>query len=113
GTDSAHGDDTGTLKELVASWVNIERRPTPLIRTDDKHHRGFVSDACGELLCPTEWCWDDPVVKAGICDRTTTFIVSENSWLSFMYENYDADPNNLECGLMKSKLLIMASSLIF
>ncbi|KAG1785822.1 uncharacterized protein HD556DRAFT_1313989 [Suillus plorans] len=33
GADSARGDDTGTLKELVASWVNIECHPTTLIRT--------------------------------------------------------------------------------
>jgi hypothetical protein len=51
-------------------------------------------------------------VRAGIRDRTTSFIVSENSWPIFMYENYEADAKNLECGLMKSKLLIMVSDLI-
>ncbi|KAG1859856.1 hypothetical protein C8R48DRAFT_605404, partial [Suillus tomentosus] len=106
-TDSARGDDTGTLKELVASWVNIECRPTPLLRADDKHRRGFVSDACGQLLCPAEWHWDDPIIKAGICDCTVTFIVSENSWLSFMHENHEADLKNLERGLMKSKLWLI------
>ncbi|KAG2060725.1 hypothetical protein BDR06DRAFT_1002594 [Suillus hirtellus] len=60
GADSACGDDMGTLKELVASWVNIEFHPTPLISTNDKHHRGFVNNTCGKLLCPAEWCWDDP-----------------------------------------------------
>jgi hypothetical protein len=30
-----------------------------------------------------------------------------------MYENYQADAKNLECGLFKSKLLVMVSSLIF
>ncbi|KAG1842289.1 hypothetical protein C8R48DRAFT_554365, partial [Suillus tomentosus] len=113
GADSARGDDTGTLKELVASWVNIECRPTPLLRADDKHRRGFVSDACGKLLCPAEWHWDDPIVKAGIRDRTVTFIVSENSWPSYMYEDYEADSKNLERGLMKSKLLVMAFKAIF
>jgi hypothetical protein len=50
-------------------------------------------------------------VKAGIRDRTTAFIVSENSWPSFMYENYEADANNLERGLFKSRLLVMVSGL--
>ncbi|KAG1775758.1 hypothetical protein EV702DRAFT_972623 [Suillus placidus] len=122
GADTAHGDDTGTLKELVASWVNNDCRPTPLIRIGDKHHHGFVSDACGKLLCPAEWRWDDPVqvivfvtciIRAGIRDRTAAFIVSENSWPLFMYQDYEADINNLECGLMKSKLLIMAFKAIF
>ncbi|KAG1848798.1 hypothetical protein C8R48DRAFT_778736 [Suillus tomentosus] len=113
GADSARGDDTGTLKDLVASWINILCCLTPLIRTDDKHHRGFVNDACGQLLCPAEWRWEDPVVKAGIRNRTTSFIVSENSWPTFMYENYEADAKNLEHGLMKSKLLVMGFKAIF
>ncbi|KAG1896320.1 uncharacterized protein F5891DRAFT_958819 [Suillus fuscotomentosus] len=113
GVDSARGDDTGTLKELVASWVNIDCHPTPLIRTDDKHHRGFVNDACGRMLCPAEWRWDDPVVRAGIRDRTTAYIVSENSWPLFMYEGYEASVKNLERGLMKSKLLVMGFKAIF
>ncbi|KAG1761463.1 hypothetical protein EDD22DRAFT_954024 [Suillus occidentalis] len=104
GADSACGDDTATLKELVASWVNIECHLTTLIRSDNKHHHGFVSDACGRLLCPAEWSWEDPVVRAGICDCTIAFIVSENSWPSYMYENYKADAANLEHGLMKLKL---------
>ncbi|KAG1814160.1 hypothetical protein EV424DRAFT_1326209 [Suillus variegatus] len=103
----------GTLKDLVASWVNVEYCPTPLIRPDDKYHRGFMSDACGKLLCPAEWCWDDPLVRAGIRDRTTAFIIFENLWPSFMYKNYEADAKNLECGLMKSKLLVMAFKAIF
>ncbi|KAG2740047.1 hypothetical protein P692DRAFT_20881304 [Suillus brevipes Sb2] len=113
GADSARGDDTGTLKELVASWVNIEFNPTTLIRPDDKHHRGFANDASGKLLCPAEWRWEDPVVRAGICDRTTAFIVSENSWPSFLYEAYEADASNLERGLFKSKLLVMGFKAIF
>ncbi|KAG1772183.1 hypothetical protein EV702DRAFT_1201571 [Suillus placidus] len=113
GADSARGDDTGTLKDLVVSWVNIQCCPTPLIRADDKHHRGFVNDPCGKLLCPAEWCWEDPTVRAGICGRTTSFIVSENSWPAFMYENYEANAENLEHGLMKSKLLVMGFKAIF
>ncbi|KAG2089425.1 hypothetical protein BD769DRAFT_1372058, partial [Suillus cothurnatus] len=113
GADSARGDDTATLKELVASWLNNEFRPIPLISAGDKHHRGFVSDICGKLLCPAEWSWEDPVIRAGIRDRTTAFIVSENSWPLFMYQNCEADANNLEHGLMKSKLLVMGFKAIF
>ncbi|KAG1895065.1 uncharacterized protein F5891DRAFT_1194569 [Suillus fuscotomentosus] len=100
GTDSARGDDTATLKELVGSWVNTECHPSLLIRPNDKH---------GQV----EWRWEDPVVRAGICDRTTAFIVSENSWPSFMYENYKVDATNLERGLFKSKLLVMGFKAIF
>ncbi|KAG2089536.1 hypothetical protein BD769DRAFT_1372030 [Suillus cothurnatus] len=113
GADSACGDDMGTLKELMASWVNIEFHPIPLISTTNKHHRGFVNDICGKLLCPAEWCWGDPVVRAGIRDCMTAFIVSENSWPLFMYQNCAADAGNLEHGLMKSKLLVMGLKALF
>ncbi|KAG1805946.1 uncharacterized protein BJ212DRAFT_1283143, partial [Suillus subaureus] len=74
---------------------------------------GFAHDACSKLLCPAEWRWEDPIVKASIHDHTTAFIVSENSWLSFMYENYEADAMNLDHGLFKSKLLVMGFKAIF
>ncbi|KAG1878561.1 hypothetical protein C8R48DRAFT_584519, partial [Suillus tomentosus] len=113
GADAARGDDTSSLKDLVAGWVNQEFRPSPLIRTDDKHSRGFVSDICGKLLCPAEWDWDQPRVKAGIRDRTLEYIVSENSWPLFMYENYRANGDNLEEGFLKSKLLVLAFKAVF
>ncbi|KAG2737341.1 hypothetical protein P692DRAFT_201733363, partial [Suillus brevipes Sb2] len=113
GADAARGDDTSSLKDLVAGWVNQEFRPSPLIRPDDKHSRGFSSDVCGKLLCPSEWDWDQTRVKAGIRDRTTEFIVSENSWPLFMYENYTVNPENLEEGFLKSKLLVLAFKAIF
>jgi hypothetical protein len=59
GADAARGDDTSTLKDLVATWVNQDFSPSRLIRSDDKHSRGFVNDICGKLLCPSEMDWDD------------------------------------------------------
>ncbi|KAG1763644.1 hypothetical protein EV702DRAFT_1051745 [Suillus placidus] len=113
GADAARGDDTSCLKDLVATWVNQDFCPSPLIRPDDKHLHGFASDICGKLLCPAKWDWDQNRVKAGIHDRTTEYIVSENSWPLFMYENYTVNRNNLEEGLLKSKLLVLAFKAIF
>ncbi|KAG1720565.1 hypothetical protein EDD22DRAFT_962791 [Suillus occidentalis] len=113
GADAAHGDDTSTLKELVAAWVNQEFRPTPLIKPHDKHSRGFVSDICGKLLCPAEWDWSQDSVKAGIRDRTTEYIISENSWPLFVYENYQVNSNDLEEGFLKSRLLVLAFKAVF
>ncbi|KAG2145713.1 hypothetical protein BD769DRAFT_1738581 [Suillus cothurnatus] len=113
GADAARGDDTSCLKDLVAAWVNQDFRPSPLIRPDDKHSRGFASDICGKLLCPSEWDWTQDRVKAGIRDRTIKYIVSENSWPLFLYENYAVNCDNLEEGLLKSKLLVLAFKAIF
>jgi hypothetical protein len=60
GADSARGDDTSKLKGLVSEWVNRELKPDPQVDREDKHCRGFVSDACGRLLCPTEMDWNNP-----------------------------------------------------
>jgi len=38
GMDSAHGDNTKTLKDLRATWVDVKYSPTPLIRPGNKHH---------------------------------------------------------------------------
>ncbi|KAG1816213.1 hypothetical protein EV424DRAFT_1348290 [Suillus variegatus] len=113
GADAARGDDTSCLKDLVAIWINQDFHPSPLIRPDDKHSRGFTSDICGKLLCPAEWDWDQTRVKAGIRDRTAEFIVSENSWPLFLYEKYTVNRDNLEEGLLKSKLLVLAFKAIF
>jgi hypothetical protein len=59
GADAARGDDTSSLKELVATWLNQDFRPATLIKPNDKHLRGFASDICGGLLCPAEWDWAD------------------------------------------------------
>ncbi|KAG1745579.1 hypothetical protein EDD22DRAFT_958493 [Suillus occidentalis] len=113
GADAARGDDTSTLKELVAAWVNQEFRPSPLIQPHDKYSRGFASDICGRLLCPAEWDWNEDNVKAGIRDRTTEYIVSENSWPLFVYENYQVNSNDLEEGFLKSRLLVLAFKAVF
>ncbi|KAG1900167.1 uncharacterized protein F5891DRAFT_1034487 [Suillus fuscotomentosus] len=94
GADAARGDDTSTLKDLIASWL------------DDKQMRGFVRDICGNLLCPSE-------VKAGIRDRTVDYIVLENSWPLFLYEKYMVNYGNLKQGLFKSKILVQAFKAIF
>ncbi|KAG2753039.1 hypothetical protein P692DRAFT_201706431 [Suillus brevipes Sb2] len=113
GADAARGDDTSTLKDLVATWVNQDFRPSCPLNADDKHSRGFAHDTCGMLLCPAEWDWSDARVKVGIRDRTSEYIVSENSWPLFLYENYSVDSSDLEKGLFKSKILVKAFKATF
>ncbi|KAG1840010.1 hypothetical protein C8R48DRAFT_621288 [Suillus tomentosus] len=113
GADAARGDDTSKLKSLVADWVNREFNPNPPVDPEDKHHRGFINDASGRLLCPTELDWNNPIVRAGIRDRADGYVVMEMSWPAFLYEKYSADQNNLEEGLFKGTLLLQAFKAIF
>ncbi|KAG1721680.1 hypothetical protein EDD22DRAFT_790626 [Suillus occidentalis] len=113
GADAGRGDDTSTLKDLVAAWVNQDFHPASILRSDDKHSHGFVHDVCGKLLCPAEWDWNNDRVKAGIRERTMDYIVSENSWPLFVYENYVVSSSDLEQGLFKSRILVQAFKATF
>ncbi|KAG2146226.1 hypothetical protein DEU56DRAFT_731599 [Suillus clintonianus] len=113
GADSARGDDTSKLKALVADWVNREFKPNPPVDSDDKHSRGFTNDVCGMLLCPAELDWKNPVVKAAIRDRAEGHIVTDLSFPAYLYEGYTANPDDLEEGLFKGKLLIQGYKAVF
>ncbi|KAG1739680.1 hypothetical protein EDB19DRAFT_1908704 [Suillus lakei] len=113
GADSARGDDTSKLKTLVSKWVNRELKPDPPVDMDDKHTRGFINDACGKLLCPTELDWNNPAVKAGIRDRAEGYIVTDLSFPAYLYEKYAANLDNLEDGLFKGKILIQSYKAVF
>ncbi|KAG1875631.1 hypothetical protein DFJ58DRAFT_721451 [Suillus subalutaceus] len=113
GADAARGDDTSTLKDLIAAWVNEDFRPSALLRSDSKQLHGFAHDVWGKLLCPAEWNLSDDRVRAGIRDRTSDHIVSENSWPLFVYENYSFNSDDLEKGLFRSKILVQAFKAIF
>jgi hypothetical protein len=53
----AHGDDTSTLKDLVAAWINQSFHLSNLLKSNDKQSQGFAHNICGKLLCPAEWDW--------------------------------------------------------
>ncbi|KAG1778780.1 hypothetical protein EV702DRAFT_967139, partial [Suillus placidus] len=101
------------LKTLIAHWVNREFKPNPSVDSDDKHSRGFISDACGRLLCPAELDWNSLVIRAGIRDCSEGYIVTDLSFPAFLYEKYTADPDNLEEGLFKGKILVQGYKAVF
>ncbi|KAG2095696.1 uncharacterized protein F5147DRAFT_717834 [Suillus discolor] len=113
GADGARGDDTSKLKTLVSEWVNQEFKPEPPVDPDDKHSRGFINDACGRLLCPAEIDWNDPIARAGIRDRTDGHIVTDLSFPAFLYDKYTTNPDDLEEGLFKGKILLQAYKAVF
>ncbi|KAG2154312.1 uncharacterized protein EDB93DRAFT_1081598 [Suillus bovinus] len=100
-----------TLTEPEPDHFRTE--PDFSITTGDKQMHGFTHDACGRLLCPAEWDWSQDCVKAGIRNRTSDYIISENSWLLFVYENYSVNSRDLEQGLFRSKILVQAFKAIF
>ncbi|KAG1759553.1 hypothetical protein EDD22DRAFT_849157 [Suillus occidentalis] len=97
GADSARGDDTSKLKALVAEWVNQEFKPDSALDSDDKHTRGFSNDT----------------VRAGIRDHLEGFVVMDLSFPTYLYDKYAANPDDLEEGLFKGKILVQGYKAIF
>ncbi|KAG2120361.1 hypothetical protein BD769DRAFT_1671794 [Suillus cothurnatus] len=93
GADAARGDDTSTLKDLSRCLAQLKTftRPSYL----------------------AEWDWGNNRVKVGIRERTSDYIVSENSWPLFLYEGYKINGDNLEQGLFMSKILVQAFKAVF
>lgn len=61
-----------------------------------------------------KWCIQNPEknysnvtsVKAGIRDRADGYTVTDMSFPAFVYEKYTANPDDLEDGLFKGKILL-------
>ncbi|KAG2336221.1 hypothetical protein BDR05DRAFT_1006059 [Suillus weaverae] len=113
GADSAQGDDTSKLKTLIAEWVNREFKPNHPVDSDNKHSCGFSNDACGRLLCRAEFDWNNPAIKAGIQDRSEGYIVTDLSFLVFLYDKYQSNLDDLEEGLFKGRILLQGYKAVF
>ncbi|KAG2109363.1 uncharacterized protein F5147DRAFT_773175 [Suillus discolor] len=113
GADSARGNDTSKLKTLVSEWLNRDFKPDPPVDPEDKHSRGFTHNVCSMLLCPAELDWNDPVVRAGIRDRSEGYVVTDLSFPTFLYDKYAANPHDLEEGLFKGKILLQGYKAVF
>ncbi|KAG1787335.1 uncharacterized protein HD556DRAFT_1448824 [Suillus plorans] len=113
-SDGARGDDSASLKRSVAEWL-MERTPAPnpAIHKQDKSGRGFYNDVTGGLLCPVDYDWSNPTVRASIQDYHPDHRITACSWPSFLYEDGGYDPQNPTKGLLKGKLLIKAFKRVF
>ncbi|KAG1797276.1 uncharacterized protein BJ212DRAFT_1289779, partial [Suillus subaureus] len=113
GADSAQGDNTSKLKGLVSKWVNQEFKPDPLVDPNDKHSRRFTNDACGRLLCPAELNWNDPMIPKTHYRSEACYVVTDLSFPTYLYDKYTANPEDLEEGLFKSKILLQGYKAVF
>jgi hypothetical protein len=114
GSDMARGDDTGKLKSAVVEWVNDIYGPSdPPLRANSKDERGLNNDHTGRLLCPGEYNWDDMSIRTKIREGNVDYPVTAQSWPMFCYASYTCDRDNLEKGLLRSRILVKAFKLLF
>jgi hypothetical protein len=110
---------------VVVSWiVGLFENPEPPLSPNIKTDRGFEHDLTGRLLCPIEYDWADPwwvplsvqyllvcvrlcdSVRQNIRDGQPEFIVTANSWPSFLYPHAKANHDDVQHGLFQSAILV-------
>ncbi|KAG2129685.1 uncharacterized protein EDB93DRAFT_1256157 [Suillus bovinus] len=99
GANGAQGDDTLKLKTLISEWVNCWFKPDPPVDPDNKNSCGFTNNACTSLNPPE-------MVFNG-------YIITDLSFLAFLYKKYTANPDDLEEGLFKGKILVQSYKVVF
>ncbi|KAG1873144.1 hypothetical protein F4604DRAFT_1880995 [Suillus subluteus] len=112
GATGARGDDTKMLKAVVLDWIapNGEAIQPPLHR-NTKIDRGFNHELTGSLLCPAGLNWNDPQTKENL--RSGKMLVSGDQWPIFLYAKQVYDPEDPWCGLLRSRLLVLAYKYVF
>lgn len=128
GLAAARSDDVASLKGVVIDWItsppyNASTCENPLAR-NIKTTRGFHNPVIGQLLCPTDLDWTDPMyvpcpffthsfsyihrtlsIQAGL--RDGTLIPDASQWPNFFYANGCVEnPDDVFEGLFRHALLI-------
>ncbi|KAI9570979.1 hypothetical protein HD554DRAFT_2241052 [Boletus coccyginus] len=88
-------------------------KPDPPLSRDDKSGRGFYNDSTGRLLCPVDYDWNDTTHRQNIHELHPDFLVSAQSWPTFLYAGYHFDPQEPSKGLFKGEILVKAFKAIF
>ncbi|KAG1742955.1 hypothetical protein EDD22DRAFT_958866 [Suillus occidentalis] len=92
GADSTRGDDTSKLKALVSEWVNY-------------------SSMMGVKDCSA---WLSLIrMTQRIHDRSDGYVVTDLSFPAFLYKKYTSNPDDLEEGLFKGKILLQSYKAVF
>ncbi|TEB18853.1 hypothetical protein FA13DRAFT_1719410 [Coprinellus micaceus] len=82
----------------------------PLLR-NVKTGRGFYHESTGAYLCPTDFDWSDPTVKAGL--RSGQLVMTGLHWSKFLYKGLQVNPANAWDGLFRSKIMVLAYKHVF
>ncbi|KAF8128401.1 hypothetical protein EV363DRAFT_1297752 [Boletus edulis] len=73
----------------VANWLMCSSpKPTPSLVKDNKSGRGFYNNSTGRLLCPVNYDWNNATHWQNIHDLHPNFLVSAQSWPTFLYADY-------------------------
>ncbi|KAJ3505635.1 hypothetical protein NMY22_g17512 [Coprinellus aureogranulatus] len=82
----------------------------PLVR-NVKTGRGFHHSCTGELLCPVNYDWDDPLVRRDLASGQ--LVPSGDMWPRFLFRGYRYNSKDPWDGLLRSSLLVLAFKHVF
>ncbi|EIM90541.1 uncharacterized protein STEHIDRAFT_109013 [Stereum hirsutum FP-91666 SS1] len=112
GCTDARGDDIFSMISGMADFLN-KAGATPPLDPGSREGRGREHELCGQLLCPIEWDWADPAVRANIQNAHGNYDASNRFFLRGFYAGFKGDENDLEKGLLMSPLLVKAFKFLF
>ncbi|TEB32503.1 hypothetical protein FA13DRAFT_1628327 [Coprinellus micaceus] len=112
GASGARADDLKTMKTAVIGWITPEGGVLiPPLQRNVKTGRGFYHETTGSFLCPTDYDWSDPRVKAAL--RSGSLVMTGLHWPRFLYQGLKVNPENAWDGLFRSKIMLLAYKHIF
>lgn len=128
GANGARSEDIKRIKEELGTWVNLDYSPSIPLVPKSRQGRGLQHDICGELLTPIEFNWHDikynlpaivcPIyiltsqnsVRANIQNGNEDFLIGDNYFINCLYPKGHADPDFVERGFLKSRLLLQVNN---
>ncbi|KAF5382538.1 hypothetical protein D9615_002822 [Tricholomella constricta] len=113
GANDGRSDDISAMKKALANWLNKRPSTKPPLNPEDRVNRGFQHDTTGGLLCPIEFNWDDPEVRAKLRACEEGFDMSSSYFVRCFYKGGKGDAQNVEEGFLRGFLLVKAYSLVF
>ncbi|TEB08775.1 hypothetical protein FA13DRAFT_1647227, partial [Coprinellus micaceus] len=112
GASSARSDDVKSLKSAVIDWITPPGGVlTPNIPRHSKDGRGFYHEVTGKYLCPTDYDWSDPRVKAQL--KEAKLVVTGLQWPMLLYAGLKCNQENMWEGLLRNRILVQAYKHIF
>ncbi|KAH7869106.1 uncharacterized protein C8R40DRAFT_1060292 [Lentinula edodes] len=82
-------------------------------RTSSRDSRGLQNDITGRLLCPVEFDWKDPIVRAAVRAFDPKYDFASSARARCFYKDEEFDPDDLDKGFLQSYLLVQVYRLMF
>ncbi|KAJ7202897.1 hypothetical protein GGX14DRAFT_653456 [Mycena pura] len=113
GAAAAVGDDNNAIRAAIIAFVPKPTAVDDCLDPESRENRGLEGAVTGRLLCPVEYDWDDPAIRANIINGKTGYAVTADKWPRCIYRYHQYDPSQKFNGFLKAKGLVQVAMHIF